>query len=110
MIKDDLELTWDNTYKWEKIANKGRSPFEPAWKWDCNFKLDFDGSFLFVDGHFYPPIKHYGPGWDGKLRIILFDEIVLVEKSFEADTLEELRIKVEKFVKHYKGVIKSKLT
>ena len=103
-----MELNWDNANEWQDKANNSKVEQEPKWKWDCNFKLNFDGDLLSIESRFYPPIKHYGDNWDGKLRVRLFDNIIL-EKDFECKTLEELKKEVESFTRHYKGIVKSKL-
>jgi len=104
-----MELTWENANRWQEIVNKDKEIHdEPKWSWDCNFKLDFDGSFLSISSRFYPPILHYGEKWDGTLHVYLLGETIM-EKKFECDTLEELQKEVEKFTNHYIGIVKAKL-
>lgn len=100
---------WDEAKIWEESANRDKENYfnEPKWSWDCNFKLDFDGDLVYIESRFYPPMRHYGENWDGSVRVNVLGEKVL-EKSFECETLEELRKQVEDFVAHYKSVVKSK--
>lgn len=107
--KKGMKLTWDNAKRWQEIANKDKHiEHEPKWDFDCNFKLDFDGSLLSINSRFYPPILHYGEKWDGTLHVKILGETIL-EKKFECDTLDELQKEVEKFTKHYIGIVKAKL-
>jgi hypothetical protein len=49
-----MELNWDNAKAWEEKANEKKEIFdEPKWSWDCNFKLDFDGSLLRVSSRIH---------------------------------------------------------
>ena len=44
-----MELNWENARLWEANANEKKGIHnEPKWKWDCGFKLDFDGFQLVV--------------------------------------------------------------
>ena len=76
----------------------------PMWKWDCGFKLDYDGSLLWVSSRFYPPKTHYGDTWDGRVTIN-FGEKEIQEKKFDCKTLEELKVAVENYV----GEVRAKL-
>jgi len=105
-----MELNWDNAKEWQEKANSKKEDNEPKWNWDCNFKLDFDGGLVSIESRFYPP--HYqsnGDFWDGKMRVNVLGNCIL-EKEFKCDTLEQLQKEVESFTKHYKGVIKSRLS
>jgi len=100
---------WDDAYKWEEKANADREEFEgPTWKWDCGFKLDYDGPLLRVSSRFYPPKTHYGPKWDGYITVLLGNEEIL-SKEIETDTLDELKLAAEKFVDRYMIELVSKL-
>lgn len=104
-----MELTWDNARAWEVLANEKKEIHEePVWSWDCGFKLDFDGSLLRVSSRFYPPHKNNGNWWEGNVTILFLDDEIL-KKEFKCDSLDELKKEVEDFVKHYSGVIKSRL-
>ena len=46
---------------------------------------------------FTPPTKNYGERWDGKVHLNLFEKEVSI-KSFDCETLEELKIKVEEYI------------
>ena len=100
---------WKQAEIWQKKSNTDKDEFfEPMWKWDCNFKLDFDGPILSFSSRFYPPVKHYGPKWDGHVIVhLLGNEIT--RKEFVCDTLEELKSKAEEYKKHWVGIIKSRI-
>lgn len=108
-MSKDLELTWENARAWQAAANEKKEIHdEPEWKWDCGFKLDFDGSLLRVSSRFYPPYKNLGNWWEGYVTILFLDDEIL-NKEFKHDTLEELKNDVEKFVDHYKSIVKSRI-
>lgn len=105
-----MELNWDNAKIWQDQANEKKEiPNEPKWEWDCNFKLDFDGSLLGISSRFYPPHYNNGDWWEGNTTVLFFGTKLLTKK-FKCDTLDELKNEVEKFTKHYIGAIKAKLT
>lgn len=104
-----MELNWDNAGAWEEKSNFNKEIYdEPRWKFDCGFKLDFDGSLLSINSRFYPPHKNDGDWWEGNLHVVLFGETILTKK-FKKPTLEELRVTVENYLSHYVRIIKSKL-
>lgn len=103
-----MELNWDNAHLWQAKANSNKTDNEPKWSWDCGFKLDFDGDLLSIESRFYPPHKNSDDIWEGNLRIVLFDSEIM-QKEFKNKTLDGLKKEVEIFVKHYKGIIKSRL-
>jgi hypothetical protein len=103
-----MELNWDNAHLWQAKSNCNKIEQEPKWSWDCGFKLDFDGELMSIESRFYPPHKNNVDKWQGGLRVILLGNEIL-EKTFECDTLEELKKEVEKFTKHYKEILKSRL-
>jgi len=105
-----MEFNWDDAKIWQKKANEKKEVFnEPKWSWDCNFKLDFDGSLLSIRSRFYPPPKNNGNWWEGNVTVLFIGEEIL-KKSFKCDTLEELQKEVEEFTKHYAGAIKARLS
>ena len=90
-------INWDDAKKWTDLANGERDELtEPVWRWDCGFKLDFDGPIIRSSSRFYPPKTHYGPKWDGNVTLLLLGEIIC-NKSFEEDTLLELHDAVEAY-------------
>lgn len=90
--------SWDDANVWTENANAHRESYEvPTWRFDCGFKLDFDGPIVRASSRFYPPKDGYGPKWDGTVSIIVVDNEVS-EKAFECDTLDELRAEVEAYV------------
>jgi hypothetical protein len=104
-----MELTWENANAWQdKVNDKKEIHDEPKWRWDCGFKLDFDGSLLSISSRFYPPHKNDGSWWEGTLHIILLGEPILT-KNFKEETLEVLHASVEKYVKQYVGCIKPQI-
>ena len=106
----NMELNWENAKVWKEKANEKKEIFdEPKWSWDCNFKLDFDGSLLRISSRFYPPHKNAGDWWEGAVLVNFLGEEIL-RKEFKCNTLEELKTEVEKFTKHYAGAIKARLS
>jgi len=100
-------MTWYEANLWQQIANKDKEIYnEPKWKWDCDFKLHFDGSLLTVDSFFLPPRYNKMHGkWFGTLLIeFLGDEIL--RKEIESDSLDDLKDAVESFVNDYVNKIK----
>lgn len=94
-----MRLNWDNAHLWAENANVDKEiDDEPKWSWDCNFKLDFNGSLLSVSSRFYPPHYNDGNWWEGKMQIFFLEE-KLIEKEFKHDTLDELQTKVEEYTK-----------
>lgn len=90
---------WDEAKLIEEKLNAGKDEDEPQprWKFDCGFKLDFDGELIRVSSRFYPPKTHYGATWDGTVSIYFLDKEVS-EKKFDCATLEELHKQVEEYV------------
>jgi len=94
---------FEEANKWADNANKDKDEsHEPKWSFDCGFKLDFDGPIVDISSRFYPPKKHYGEGWDGAITVIIMGKELLEEK-IQADSLDELKNKAEKFVKELTG-------
>ena len=103
-----MDLNWDNTKEWKETANRSKTAFEPQWEWDCGFKLDFDGQILRIESRFYPPHKNLGNFWEGSLRVMFLDKLIL-EKEFKSNALDELKEDVESFSKHYMGIVKARM-
>ena len=41
--------SWDEAHKWADVANEEKSEYgEPLWKFDCGFKLDYDGPYYLL--------------------------------------------------------------
>jgi hypothetical protein len=97
---------WDHAFEIAEEFNLDKEEFEPKWTWDCNYKLDFDGPLVVVTSRFYPPTPSYGEGWDGSVYIQLGDEPLIPKKEFKEDNLEDLKDKVEAYVKEVTGKIK----
>lgn len=97
---------WNPAYKWQETQNDRDTGSNLKWRFDCGMKLDYDGDILSVSSRFYPPHKShidYGK-WHGTVTVIIGeyqidDSANLIEKEFEAQTLDELQMKVEAFVK-----------
>jgi len=96
---NDCPIDWDEAKKWQENANKdSNGDWErPEWKWDCGFKLDYDGAILRISSRFYPPKTHYGKTWDGTVTVCIFDKEIK-EQKFDCKTLNELKHEVEKYV------------
>lgn len=97
--------SWDEAHAWEDRANVAKEEewSEPNWKFDCGFKLDFDGSAVRISSRFYPPKAGYGPTWDGTVSLMVGDK-TFHEKNFDCKSLDELRAKVESYVRTWKLV------
>jgi hypothetical protein len=92
----DCPTSWDQATQWETLANEDSGVGEPVWKWDCGYKLDYDGPVVSLSSRFYPPKTHYGSKWDGTVTVLILGEGVQIKK-FDCDSLEELRSQVEAF-------------
>lgn len=104
-----MELNWDNARHWQAAANKSKEIHdEPEWSFDCNFKLDFDGSLLSISSRFYPPHYNKGDWWEGNVKVLFLGQ-ELFKKGFKCDTLDDLKIEVEKFTKNYADLIKARM-
>lgn len=93
----DCPKTYEAAHAWADKANGDNGTFYPLWKFDCGFKLDYDGPLVHVSSRFYPPKTHYGETWDGTVSIMIGEDD-LIEKSFDCETLEKLRVEVEAYV------------
>lgn len=67
-----------------------------AWKFDCGFKLDFDGTLCSISSRFYPPKSYYGPKWDGSIHVDT-GAGETHEVKFDAPTLNALSDRVNEF-------------
>lgn len=88
----------------EKLNLNKKGHGEPKWKFDCGFKLDYDGPLMRISSRFYPPKTHYGATWDGTVSVCILNKEI-EEKKFDCSTLEEL----EKQVNEYVDGLKNKL-
>lgn len=88
---------WDKAREIEEQLNQGKEGDDIKWKFDCGFKLDFDGSLIRISSRFYPPKTHYGTTWDGTVSIFMMDREV-AEKKFDCNSLSELKSQVESYV------------
>lgn len=98
---------WDEAYLWQENANKNKNEEHPKWSWDCGFKLDYDGNLVNLLSRFYPP-NSLNENWTGSMTIYLLGKEYL-RKEFKNKDLDKLKQEVEKFSKHYIGILKSKL-
>jgi hypothetical protein len=94
----DCPTDWKDAEKWAEDANKDTPYRCPKWRWDCGYKLDYDGGMVTVSSRFYPPKTHSGDKWVGTCDIDLLG-VTMLDKKLECETLEELRSAVETFVK-----------
>lgn len=91
--------SWNEAHAWEELANENSLDYDPQWKFDCGFKLDYDGPLIHVSSRFYPPAAFYGPTWDGTVEIIIGNDVV-EQREFDCKSLDELRSQVEAYVKN----------
>lgn len=112
--KANHKLLWKAAEQWEEKANKGKDEQDTPikWRWDCNFKLDFDGELLSISSRFYPPHKQHDKTilWDGTISLMFGGEKVK-EIKLKADTLEEIRALAEdgatKLISEVSQILKS---
>lgn len=88
--------SWEESKAWEENANKDKDDL-PEWRFDCGYKLDYDGGLINVSSRFYPPTTHYGATWDGCVKIEILGKPI-EQKQFDCATLDELKMQVEKYV------------
>jgi hypothetical protein len=94
-----INLNWPEANAWETLVNSDKHKFsEPTWRWDCNFKLDFDGPLMSIRSRFYPPHKNNHNGWEGTVTVYDMRGKELENKAFKTDTLEQLHKEVEYYV------------
>lgn len=102
-----MTLDWENAKKWEEYVNRDKEIYnEPKWSFDCGFKLDYDGSLLSINSRFYPP-AYNNDKWEGKLKINILDKNIIT-KNFKSDNLDDLKDQIEKYVKFFTNILKSK--
>lgn len=90
---------WDDANAIILKMNDGKDKNEPHWKFDCGFKLDYDGGILSISSRFYPPtIIKYAPTWDGTVYIKILD-VIVDKKKFDCTTLGELKTEVDAYIK-----------
>ena len=96
---DNSKEMWEAARKWEEEANKEDGIIK--WSWDCGLKLDYDGDICRISSRFYPPHKSsdtYGK-YHGTISVMVGDAVEYIhEHKIEADTLDSLKIEVEKYV------------
>lgn len=91
---------WDqaNEIEFNLNGKKERDEIEgPSWRFDCGFKLDYDGPLISVSSRFYPPKTGYGATWDGGVTIFILGKPVDIKK-FDCPTLDELKNQVDQYV------------
>ena len=99
--------SWDEAHKWEEKVNGNKEEITNViWKYDCGFKLDYDGGLLYVSSRFYPPKEHYGKTWDGTVTVSIAGKEIS-KQEFDCITLGELRDKVELYVNTIADKVKS---
>lgn len=94
---NDCPRDWEEAKALEVKLNSEESD-RPQWKFDCGYKLDYDGDILVALSRFYPPKDFYGDTWDGKVTIYLLGKVVET-KSFDCPTIEVLQSEVEEYIK-----------
>jgi len=100
----DCPQTWEQAKEWESLSNGVVCigfP-KPTWRFDCGFKLDYDGPLIDISSRFYPPKTHYGKSWDGDLNIRIKGKSVY-QRSFDCETLDQLKTEVSNFTKNLSG-------
>jgi len=111
---DDCPKSWDEAESIQKEFNK---PYFDKygeeleygsihWRFDCGYKLDFDGGLVNISSRFYPPKTGYGKGWDGGITVYVLNKQV-IEKAFKCDTLKDLKEQVDLFISTLTDKIKN---
>jgi hypothetical protein len=103
----DCPKSYEEAHAWAEAVN-AENDIPVRWSFDCGFKLDFDGGLVRISSRFYPPKTHYGPTWSGWVDVSLLKERVN-EKTFDCDSLEELRSEVEAYVQEVIYLVKQRL-
>ncbi len=100
------EQKWVAAYKWQDLSNLGKNEFGcPKWRFDCCFKLDFDGPLMSVSSRFYPPNEPCGiQDWYGDVCLVMFEK-ELSRKDFRCNSIDELKVQVESYVEETKNKI-----
>ncbi len=88
---------WDEAKLIEEQLNENKDTDVPQWKFDCGYKLDYDGGIISISSRFYPPKTHYGATWDGTVHVNFLGKEI-EEKKFDSPTLKELQKEVEAYV------------
>lgn len=96
--------SWEWAKEWQEKANESSPNESIQWRWDCHFKLDYDGDVVRVSSRFYPPAHYYGPTWNGNVDVYVFNNKVS-KRKFDCSTLEELKNQVETYVTDISKII-----
>lgn len=103
---------WKEAESIEEQLNRDKDidnyPTLPRWKFNCGFKLDYDGAIIEICSRFYPPKTHYGPTWDGTVSVMFLGKDI-EEKKFDCPTLPILQKEVEEYVQSVINRIESAL-
>ena len=103
----DCPKTFTEAHEWEDSSNGERKEWEgPLWKFDCGYKLDYDGPLISIESRFFPPKTHYGGTWDGGLSVNLLGEEIL-KKKFDCPTLPALKKEVEEYIETLQAMLSS---
>ena len=97
---------WCEAKDIETHLNKDSDDGYPKWKFDCGFKLDFDGSLISICSRFYPPTTHGGNTWDGKITVSLLGNKI-ASKELNCKTIEQLHSEAKGYVDYVISKIKS---
>ncbi len=100
--------SWKAAHSWAESANADKDEGGPLWRWDCHFKLDYDGPLLQILSRFYPPAKYHGPKWGGTCYL-RFGEETITTQGFTCGSLDELKKQVEAYVEHLQEQAKQRL-
>jgi len=93
--------SWEEAEAWESVANKSNSTWDmhgPRWRFDCGFKLDYDGGIIQINSRFYPCRYTNGDfAWDGHISVYVL-KCRIGDKHIKAANLKELRGKSEEYM------------
>lgn len=111
LIGEDRWKQWDHAQAMETILNDGEenSSSYPTWMFDCGFKLDYDGPLVSINSRFYPNnTKDNKINWNGTVTCFLAKG--MVEKTFEASDLDELKARVDEYIKSVNKILNTTIT
>ena len=100
LSNSDIPSSFKEAHSITDEWNKEKGDYDPKWSFDCNYKLDFDGSLISISSRFYPPTQYYGEGWDGVVHFFFLGK-ALHNKKFKENTLSELRTVIENYISEF---------
>jgi len=104
---ETFTFDWKDAEKWQENQND-KLKGDIKWRWDCGFKLDFDGGIVTVESRFYPPHKNNHNGWEGTMTFNIMGE-KWTSFNLKKDTLDEIKNEALNLLKRQSEIIKSRM-